>query len=125
MNGGKDGCLVYYKHFENKINLGLRAFFSTFDPNLIPKAVIDTLQIKVTENSNPRLAETEFQDIPFGKIFTDHMFMADFEDANSPTFFNMVEGQANLKEALLGTLNFTSKEGKVYQLNEKRGGIHY
>jgi len=60
--------------------LGLRAFFSTFDPNLILKAVIDTLQIKVTENSNPRLAETEFQDIPFGKIFTDHMFMADYED---------------------------------------------
>lgn len=42
--------------------------------------MIDTLQIKITENSHPRLAETEFQDIPFGKIFTDHMFVADFED---------------------------------------------
>jgi len=42
--------------------------------------VIDTLQIKITENSNPRLASTEFKDIPFGKIFTDHMFMADYED---------------------------------------------
>ncbi|MGF1924921.1 MAG: branched-chain amino acid aminotransferase [Bacteroidia bacterium] len=43
-------------------------------------AVIDTLQIKITENSNPRLPTIEFKDIAFGKIFTDHMFMADFED---------------------------------------------
>ncbi|MES2416544.1 MAG: branched-chain amino acid aminotransferase [Bacteroidota bacterium] len=42
--------------------------------------MIDTLQIKITENSSPRLAETEFVNIPFGKIFTDHMFVADFED---------------------------------------------
>ncbi|SFG61180.1 branched-chain amino acid aminotransferase [Pedobacter insulae] len=42
--------------------------------------MIDTLQIKITENSNPRLASTEFKDIPFGKIFTDHMFIADYED---------------------------------------------
>ena len=42
--------------------------------------MIDTLQVKITENSNPRLASTEFKDIAFGKIFTDHMFMADFED---------------------------------------------
>ena len=42
--------------------------------------MIDTLQIKITENSNPRLAEIDFNNIPFGKIFTDHMFMADYED---------------------------------------------
>ena len=42
--------------------------------------MIDTLQIKITETSNPRLASTEFNNIAFGKIFTDHMFMADFED---------------------------------------------
>lgn len=42
--------------------------------------MIDTLQVKITENSNPRLASTIFKDIAFGKIFTDHMFMADFED---------------------------------------------
>lgn len=46
------------------------------------------------------------------------VFMADFEDANSPTFENMIEGQANLKEAVAKKLKFTSPEGKVYQLNE-------
>lgn len=48
--------------------------------------MIDTLQIKITENSNPRLATTEFKDIPFGKIFTDHMFVADFEDGEWKNF---------------------------------------
>lgn len=40
----------------------------------------DTLNIQITQNPNPRLASTEFQDIPFGKTFTDHMFVADFQD---------------------------------------------
>lgn len=45
------------------------------------------------------------------------VFMADFEDANSPTWQNMVEGQANLIEAIDGTLSYTSPEGKNYRLN--------
>ncbi len=47
------------------------------------------------------------------------VFMADFEDANSPTWKNMVEGQANLKEAIAGNLSYTTPEGKDYRLNEK------
>jgi len=47
------------------------------------------------------------------------VFMADFEDANSPTWKNMVEGQANLKEAVRGELKFTSPEGKEYKLKEQ------
>jgi malate synthase len=45
------------------------------------------------------------------------MFMADFEDANAPTFANMVLGQANLTAAIERALQFTSPEGKAYQLN--------
>lgn len=47
------------------------------------------------------------------------IFMADFEDSNSPTWENMVEGQINLTEAIRKTLNFTSSEGKQYLLKEK------
>jgi malate synthase len=47
------------------------------------------------------------------------MFMADFEDANSPTWSNMVEGQANLVAAIERTLEFESEEGKQYRLNEE------
>lgn len=42
--------------------------------------MIATLQIKTTKTSHSRLAETDFSNLPFGKIYTDHMFMADFED---------------------------------------------
>ena len=45
------------------------------------------------------------------------VFMADFEDANTPTWTNLVEGQINLIEAIERTLDFTSPEGKEYRLN--------
>ncbi|CAN5553774.1 malate synthase A [soil metagenome] len=46
------------------------------------------------------------------------MFMADFEDANSPTWRNMIEGQINLRDAVRRTIDFTSPEGKSYELKE-------
>jgi malate synthase len=46
------------------------------------------------------------------------VFMADFEDANSPTWANLVEGQVNLIDAIERRIDFTSPEGKAYRLNE-------
>jgi malate synthase len=43
-------------------------------------------------------------------------FMADFEDSLSPTWFNVVGGQAALVDAVRGRLAFTSPEGKAYRL---------
>ena len=48
-----------------------------------------------------------------------NVFMADFEDANSPTWRNNVEGQLNVRDAVNGSIAFTSPEGKKYKLNEK------
>jgi malate synthase len=45
-------------------------------------------------------------------------FMADLEDANSPTWDNMVSGQANLMDAVRGTISF-EQSGRQYRLNEK------
>ena len=46
-----------------------------------------------------------------------NVFMADFEDASSPTFANMVEGQANLKDRWTGKIDFTDPAtGKTYAL---------
>ncbi len=45
------------------------------------------------------------------------VFMADFEDANSPSWSNMVEGQRNLARAVRNEINFTGKNGKDYKLN--------
>jgi malate synthase len=47
------------------------------------------------------------------------VFMADFEDSNTPTWDNMVGGQRNLIEAIEGTISFTSPEGREYKLNDK------
>ncbi len=48
--------------------------------------MIDTLKIQTTKTSHSRLAETDFSNLPFGKIYTDHMFMADFEDGEWKNF---------------------------------------
>jgi malate synthase len=48
-----------------------------------------------------------------------NVFMADFEDSLSPTWENIVLGQANLRDAVNRTISFTSPEGKEYALNEK------
>ncbi|HTM27266.1 MAG TPA: malate synthase A [Vicinamibacterales bacterium] len=47
------------------------------------------------------------------------VFMADFEDANSPTWPNVIGGQANLMDAIRRTIAFTSEAGKRYALNAK------
>src|SRR5579864_1390486 len=44
------------------------------------------------------------------------VFMADFEDSNSPTWNNNIQGQINLRDAAAGTISFTSPEGKHYAL---------
>jgi malate synthase len=46
-------------------------------------------------------------------------FMADFEDANSPTWANQVSGHANLIDAIEGTITYESSDGRQYQLNEE------
>lgn len=48
------------------------------------------------------------------------MFMADFEDSNSPNWANNIEGQINLRDANLRTITFENpKNGKKYQLNDE------
>ncbi len=46
-------------------------------------------------------------------------WMADFEDANSPTWENVIEGQINMRDAARRTLTFESPEGKKYALKDK------
>src|SRR5688572_4873080 len=45
-------------------------------------------------------------------------FMADFEDANCPTWENMLEGQANIADAVRRTITF-EQAGKDYRLNDR------
>jgi malate synthase len=48
-----------------------------------------------------------------------HVFMADFEDALSSTWTNVIEGQINLRDAIRRKIDYASPEGKEYRLNER------
>ncbi len=53
------------------------------------------------------------------------MFMADFEDSNSPTWHNTIDGQRNLRDAIRRKIDFTmSDTGKSYKLNDKVATMH-
>jgi len=45
------------------------------------------------------------------------VYMADFEDSNAPTWRNNLEGQLNLRDAVRGTITFSSPEGKRYSVS--------
>ena len=47
------------------------------------------------------------------------VFMADFEDANSPTWQNCIAGHVNLIDAIERKIEFTGPEGKAYKLNDE------
>jgi malate synthase len=45
-------------------------------------------------------------------------FMADFEDANSPTWRNMAHGHINLRDAIVGTITYEGSDGRHYELED-------
>ena len=47
------------------------------------------------------------------------VFMADLEDASSPTWSNVVDGQRNLYDAVRRTISFQNPDGREYSLNAK------
>src|SRR5262249_6264041 len=47
------------------------------------------------------------------------VYMADFEDANTPTWQNMLEGQVNLVDAIERTISFDNPDGRTYRLNDQ------
>jgi malate synthase len=48
-----------------------------------------------------------------------NVFMADFEDANTPKWDNNIQGQMNLRDAIRRRIDYVSAEGKEYRLEEK------
>src|SRR5215813_12849392 len=45
------------------------------------------------------------------------VYMADFEDANAPTWRNLIEGQINLRDAIRREIEYTGPDGRRYELN--------
>ncbi len=47
------------------------------------------------------------------------IFMGDFEDALSPTWQNVIDGQINCSDAIRRTIEFNNPDGRVYKLNDR------
>jgi malate synthase len=46
------------------------------------------------------------------------VYMSDFEDSNTPTWDNLIQGHINLRDAINRKIDFTSPEGKAYKLQD-------
>jgi len=77
--------------------------------------VPDDLQVRKVEITGPTDRKMVINALNSGAS----VYMADFEDANTPTWRNLVEGQQNLIDAVERKIDFTSPEGKSYKLAER------
>src|SRR5947209_15068667 len=78
------------------------------------KAVPDDLQQRWVEITGPTERKMTINALNSGA----DGFMADFEDANAPTWRNMVEGHINLRDAIDGTITYNGSDGRHYELVE-------
>ena len=78
-------------------------------------ATPDDLQDRRVEITGPAEAKMMINALNSGA----KVFMADLEDALSPTWSNVVGAQAALRDAVRGTLSFTNPDGKEYRLGER------
>lgn len=60
----------------------------------------ETLDIKITKTPHSRLAETDFNNLPFGRNFSDHMFVADYEDGEWKNFGIVPYGDISVSPAI-------------------------
>ncbi|MDF3077246.1 MAG: branched-chain amino acid aminotransferase [Sphingobacteriaceae bacterium] len=62
--------------------------------------VAEALDIKITKTAESRLAQTDFSNLPFGKQFSDHMFIADYENGEWKNFKILPYGEIPLSPAI-------------------------
>ncbi|RKR81312.1 branched-chain amino acid aminotransferase [Mucilaginibacter gracilis] len=60
----------------------------------------ETLDISITKNQNSRLAQTDFENLPFGRTFSDHMFVADYADGEWKAFQIVPYGNISMSPAI-------------------------
>lgn len=60
----------------------------------------DTLDIKITKSTHSKLPEIDFENLPFGKTFSDHMLIADYADGKWQNFEIVPFGEIGLSPAI-------------------------
>jgi malate synthase len=107
------------QELQARLDSGESLDFVTAPSEFHVAAVPDALQDRRVEITGPTSRKMVINALNSGA----RGFMADFEDSNSPTWSNMVEGQVNLADAIRGTIEHDEK-GKHYELGEAPAVLH-
>lgn len=89
------------------------------DPHWRVPAPAPGLVMRHVEISGPTDAKTTINALNSGA----DVWMADFEDSMSPTWANVINGQANLRKAIRGALRHVGRDGREYAVGEDRPTI--
>ena len=95
----------------------------------------ETLDIKINKTTNSRLAQTDFNDLPFGHVFSDHMFVADYADGEWKDFQILPYGEIALSPAISalhygqsffeGLKAYKHEDGKVSIFRPDKNAIRF
>jgi malate synthase len=107
------------KDFQEEINQGKKLNFldnkaAIRDIDWVVSPIPADLQDRRTEITGPVDRRMVINALNSGA----KVFMADFEDANTPSWQNLLDGQINLRDAIRKQIDFTADNGKHYALKD-------
>jgi malate synthase len=119
LDGRRRHLLDARQELQARLDAGEELEFVTAPEDFTVAPVPDALQDRRVEITGPTSRKMVINALNSGA----RGFMADFEDSNSPTWRNMVEGQLNLTDAINGTIEHDEK-GKHYELGDDPAVLH-
>jgi malate synthase len=119
LDGRRRDLLDARQELQARLDSGEELEFVTAPEDFTVAPVPDALQDRRVEITGPTSRKMVINALNSGA----RGFMADFEDSNSPTWRNMVEGQLNLTDAINGTIEHDEK-GKHYELGDDPAVLH-
>jgi malate synthase len=119
LDGRRRDLLRARQELQQRLDAGGTLDFVTAPEDFRVAPVPDALQDRRVEITGPTSRKMVINALNSGA----RGFMADFEDSNSPTWFNMVEGQLNLTDAINGSIEH-DENGKHYELGDDPAVLH-
>ena len=119
LDGRRHELLDARQELQARLDAGESLDFVTAPEDFQVAPVPDALQDRRVEITGPTSRKMVINALNSGA----RGFMADFEDSNSPTWANMVEGQLNLTDAINGSIEH-DENGKHYELGDDPAVLH-
>ena len=119
LDGRRRELLDARQELQARLDAGGSLEFVTAPEDFTVAPVPDALQDRRVEITGPTSRKMVINALNSGA----RGFMADFEDSNSPTWNNVVEGQVNLADAIRGSIEH-DENGKHYELGDNPAVLH-